>query len=97
MNGIEIFKKYEDVIDNEFLKFDNVKNKNSNRKDLHAFILLDKLFPGKEDILSFASHDEVTLSINYDQIKTLCEDDVIDLMRCGVIYESDYDCLKMFV
>jgi|SRR6185295_9873399 len=44
--------------DEEFLNFAGVANKKSKRADLHAFLLLNEIVPGKEDIISAAEHDE---------------------------------------
>lgn len=81
----------------EFLEFDRVKEKLSNRPDLHAFILLDKLCPGNDDIISASSHDEFYFSIEpYDLCEAATDEQLIDLHRCGVRYDSDNDCLCMF-
>lgn len=83
----ELFEKYE----GEFLEFDRVENKLSKRADLHAFILLDKLVPGEEDMIISAEHDEYVLSIDAACLaKVATEEDVIDLIRCGVSFEDDY-------
>ncbi len=82
----------------EFLKFDRVKNKTSNRADLHAFNLLDKLVPSKRDIVSAAEHDEIWLSISPAELSRVAtEDQIIELIRCGVRYDSSCDALAMFV
>ena len=49
MNITEIYDKYGDE---EFLKFERVENKRSQRPDLHAFLLLDELVPDKSDIIA---------------------------------------------
>jgi len=90
-----IFEKHND----EYLKFERVTNKMSNRPDLHAFLLLDKLFPEKEDndIIESASQDEIWLSISGEQIDTLTEEQIIELVRCGFSYDSEVDSLHSFV
>ena len=82
----DLFEKYND---NEYLKFDRVENKRSNRPDLHAFLLLDELFPGIYDIITDAEHDGLYLCFDHDEIETLSEDNVIELVRCGVMYDGD--------
>lgn len=79
-----------------YSKFENVKNKLSNRPDLHAFILLDRLVPSNNDIISASEHDEFFLDVDLEELaKVATENDLLDLIRCGVRY-SDYDCFCMF-
>ncbi len=85
----EIFEKH----NNEFLEFDRVENKRSNRPDLHAFILLDELFPGDRDLISSAEHDEIWLDITTEDIGNLTEDQIIELVRCGVRYDEEALCM----
>jgi hypothetical protein len=86
----ERFEKYND----EYLKFDNIKKKRSNRPDLHAFLLLDELFPSDRDIVAAAEHDMIWLNIECEQAETLTDKQVIDLIRCGVM--ADGEGLSMF-
>lgn len=93
MNLIDNFEKYND----EFCKFENVQNKLSNRPDLHAFILLDKLAPGNSDIISASEHDEFYLDIDLKKlVSVITEEQILDLVRCGIRYDTSYDCLSMF-
>lgn len=89
---------YDKHMEDEFLEFDKVKNKHSNRSDLHAFILLDKLVPGADDILAAAAHDEVWLGVAVEQlVSVITEEQIVELIRCGVLYDSNNECLSMFV
>lgn len=84
----------------EFLKFENVPSARrlSNRPDIHAFILLDKLSPGKSDIVSSADHDQIWLGVDVEDIAEWAdEEDILDLIRCGVMLDEDRDCFSMFV
>ena len=85
----ELFEKYQD---GEYLEFDRVSNKLSKRADLHAFMIFDKLFPDEDScILGGASHDEIAFSIKpRDFASVATEELIIDLIRCGVIFE-DYN------
>ncbi len=78
----EVFEKFDD----EYIKFEMVENKLSNRPDLHAFMLLDSLMPGDVDIISAAYHDEIYISIEIDDLSrtNITEDQVRDLRRCGL-------------
>ena len=80
------YTKYSD----EFLKFDRVENKTSQRSDLHAFNLLDKLVPGTVDMVSAAEHDEIWLEVSPEELAQVAtEEQIIELIRCGVRYSRD--------
>lgn len=84
--------------DDEYLEFDRVKNKRSQRPDLHAFLLLDELFPQPGfDMLCGAEHDEVWLSVKLEQVENLTDEQILELVRCGVRHCNDHNCLGMFV
>ncbi len=88
----ELMKRHHD----EFLKFDRVNPKRSNRTDLHAFLLLDQLVPNTGDMISAAEHDEFFLEVNMKKLaEVITEDQIIELIRCGVRI-TEYDCLGMF-
>ena len=89
----DLFEKFE--ID--FLTFDKVENKRSLRPDLYAFLLLDALVPGTDDMVSFACHDEIYLSIEPEALsKVATEDQLRELHRCGVRHDTDNDSLTLF-
>lgn len=90
----ELFDKY----DSDYLKFDRVENKLHHRSDICAFLLLDKLLPNKNDMVSAAEHDEIFLDADLEELaKVATEDDILMLIRCGVHYDSETDSLAMFV
>jgi len=96
MNIKRVFDKYDD----EFLKFERIPEtiRRSNRPDLHAFLLLNQLHPSTTDIISSAEHDEIWLEIKPEKLeKSITEPQIIELIRCGVRYDSEYDSLCMFV
>ena len=78
----ELFEKH----DNEYLKFHRVIHKYSQRHDLHAFILLDKIFPSNKNIICYAEHDRIWLE---SSVEELTENQIVDLVRCGVQLEDD--------
>ena len=96
---------YQAILDNEdagntdeYGKFDRVNPKRSQRPDLHAFLLLDELVPepGK-DIVTGAKHGEFYLSIDVEELaKVITKEQVLELRRCGVRYDSHFGCLAMF-
>ena len=90
---VKLFEKYHD----DFLKFEDFKNPYCKRPDLCAFLLLDKLVPGESDIVSAAEHDEIYLDVDMKALaKAATEEDIQGLVRCGVRYSDEYDCLVMF-
>lgn len=90
----ELFTKYDD----EFLKFERVEFKFSQRPDLHAFCLLDDLCPDDKDIIGHSAHDEITLSVDTAKVAEAAEEwHIRDLIRCGVRYSKSYECFEMFV
>jgi hypothetical protein len=84
--------------DEEFLKFDRIELKLSQRPDLHAFILLDMLLPNPgSDMVSAAEHDVIYLDVDSEKLNEVATDDQLrDLSRCGVHYDGDGDGLAMF-
>ena len=95
---MDIHERWEAVTKqgDEFLKFEKVANKRSQRPDLHAFLMLDELFPGDSDLVSSASHDEIWLDVDDDQVETLTDEQILELSWCGVRHDSDGG-LCMFV
>ena len=89
-----LFELYEP----ESHKFENVENKRSQRPDLHAFLLLDELWPGNRDIVSSAEHDEIYLGVTPDALAEVATPEIVrELRRCGVRYDRGTDSLMMFV
>jgi len=92
----ELFEKH----NGEYLKkerIESVRRKHA-RPDLNAFLLLDSLVPGTRDMVSDAEHDEIYLDAKLgDFCKVATEADVIDLIRCGVLHDREFDCFCMFV
>ena len=92
---IELFEKHND----DFLKFEKIVNPAHPRPDIAAFIMLDKLCPRPGfDMVTAAEHDEIWLEVDLDDLrKVITEDQVLDLVRCGIRYDSQGDGLAMFV
>lgn len=96
-----IFEKY----DNEFLKFERIESPLNRRPDLCAFLLLDNIVPprpnrigGLNDMVRAAEHDEIFLDVDVDKLAELAtEEQIRDLIRCGVRFATDIDSLALFV
>jgi len=85
--------------DGEYLKFELVENKKSTRPDLHAFLMLEELFPTTADayIVCHAQHDQIWLDYAGNELHKLTDDQIIELTRCGVLVDSEDDSLYMHV
>lgn len=91
----EFFDRHSDA---EYLKFDRVENPLHARPDIHAFLLLDMLAPepGRNMVCS-ACHDKFYLEPYPDKVlATATEENLIDLIRCGVMYSEEDESFWMF-
>lgn len=85
------------LVNEDYCKFELVENKRSSRPDLHAFLVLDEIFPSSgRDIVAAASHDVIYLEPDGDDLVRLNDSEILELVRCGVMYDSESDCLSMF-
>jgi hypothetical protein len=78
-------------LDDEFLEFERIPETErlSQRMDLHAFLLLDRLVPGMRDMVSGARHDVIYLDTDVEELAAVATDeDIRSLVRCGVRYED---------
>lgn len=70
------------------------------RPDLCAFLMLDSVSDESavgRDLISAAEHDVIFLDVDPDAIAAKLSDDQLrDLVRCGIRYDSDNDYLSMF-
>lgn len=79
---VEMFERNEN---DQYLKFHLVTNRSTNRSDLYAFNLLDRLRPSITDIIKGANHDEIDLGSAEEWAEYLENYHVITLLRCGVL------------
>lgn len=77
---------------------DLVLTKYSNRKDLHAFLLLESLDSNSDTrAIAAAEHDEIWLGFDEDKVAAvITEEQIIELRRCGVHYSDDGMGFHMF-
>ena len=86
----------------EYHKFDDIAGalKPFACPDLCAFAKLQTLAPEEAgtELISSAEHDVIYLNTDPEQLNEAASDnDILYLVRCGVRYDEDYDCLAMFV
>lgn len=87
-----------DACGGEFLEFESIAAPRCVRPDLHAFLLLHELLPGRNDMISAAAHDEIWLNVDCDALAAVVtQEQVIELVRCGVRFDASNDVLEMFV
>ena len=80
----------------EFLEFDRIEHPLNPRPDLCAFLMLEALAPCKGDIVSAAEHDVIGLNVDMEMLAAkVTPEQVRDLHRCGVRYDSSFNCLSM--
>jgi hypothetical protein len=83
-----LFDKHKD----EYNHFERIQTPLHSRPDLTAYLLLDKLVPGTKDMISFAKHDQYSTSIHPDDFcKVATEEDVITLIRCGMMFDEEME------
>lgn len=86
MTNEEIEQLFREEFEDLFLEFQWNESLPSKRKDLCAFILLDRLVPRGVDIVAGAEHDEIYLDISLDDLAAskATKEDIEFLVRCGV-------------
>jgi hypothetical protein len=95
---IDLYEAFEQVND-DFLKFDRVEQKLSPRPDVCAFLLLDRLVPPEDgqDMICSATHDEYFLETDCERLAEVATlEDIRTLSRCGIRYDSEFECLAVF-
>lgn len=93
INLKEVFDKFED----DYGRDEDIAVRLSGRPDLNAFMLLDQLQPESADMISASEHDEFFLSIDCEKLaEVITEEQVRDLVRCGVMYSDGYESLTMY-
>lgn len=101
---IDIYNNYIENSDLDDFKNMPESEKLHKRADIHAFLLLDKIFERMDsqenktgDIIQSAEHDVICLSIDLDNIaETITKEEIISLAKAGLHF-SEYDGLYMHV
>lgn len=97
MTLTEMAEAFSASSDEEFLHDERIANPRHARRDLAAFLLLAELVRGDDPMISTAAHDEYFLSIDCEELaKVITVDQVVELVRCGIRYDAQYDCLAVF-
>lgn len=93
----EIFNEFS----GEYKSFSLVENNLSNCADIHAFLLLEPCrYPNDSDSLLYVVSDERRVYLRVDitvMERSLSEDQMRDLVRCGVIMAQDREVLYLIL
>lgn len=90
----------------EYIKFNRIQSPRHPRPDVCAFLMLHDLAPcpydeGRQplrDMVAAADIDKVWLATDVATLAAVATDEnVADLLRCGVLFDEDTDSLCMFV
>lgn len=83
--------------DDEYIQFDRIESPRHPRPDVCAFLMLHEICGGEGDIIGSSEHDEFYLSVDCETLhKNATDEQIRDLVRCGVMYNKGEDCLSMF-
>lgn len=82
----------------EYLKFDRLQHRNHECRFLCAFLILDHLVHSSGPIIAATDLELIFLSTNCNFLASVATyQDIVNLMRCGVKYNRQFDCLEMRV
>ena len=92
-----IFEKH----NSEYLRFENESNPRHPRPDVCAYLLLHELAPREmpgRDMISAAEHDKIWLDADVGKVaERATEEQIVTLIRCGVLFDAELDSFSMFV
>ena len=94
----ERFEEHDDG--DEYGQFKRIEHPLHRRADISAFLLLDSLCPPLDngsDIIAAAENDVIYLDVDLDTLgDNITDAQILDLVRCGVVYDSENGGLMMF-
>ena len=76
-----------------------IENPLHRRPDVCGFLYLDTLCcQSSRDMINHAEYGQIYLSTDCRELAELAEEkDILYLVRCGISYDADKECLTMFV
>lgn len=90
MSLCERFEKFVD----DFLKFKEIAHPMHRCPDICALLIIDAIDPGKTFLIRSADHEQIWLD---GDIEDATDEQIRDLRRCGVFYDTEVESLSMFV
>ena len=93
-NVHDVFEKHSD---DEHLKFERIPKAERLHPsdDLCGLLKVASLMKNPAKFSMNAGHDQIWLA-DWDDLKQLTEEDVVYLLRCGIWWDGDVDCLSTF-
>lgn len=87
--------RFDKFFDKEFMEFQRIKDKKGSCRVTHAFRMLDILFPSDNasDMIVHIWGEDASLRPTFENVETLTEDQILELVRCGVSFEQENDLL----
>jgi hypothetical protein len=99
MTPDEFIDTLDQYYESSHIKFEHIpaEHRLSQRPDLHVFLLLDQLVPSTHNIVASADHDVIWLQTPIEDLaKVITREQILDLARCGVMYDNGTESLRMF-
>lgn len=94
---IEEMEALFELFDDEFGQFENIESPMHRLKDLCAFLMLDAVLPGNYKAVAAAEHDKIWLNADVEGLARVATNGLIrDLVRCGVMLDTENNSLAMF-
>jgi hypothetical protein len=92
-------KKRFEALGRESLSFDHVKPKLSRFPDLHIFRRLEEWFPEShlDTLIESSENEQIYLFPSPQQLETLSDAQIRELLSCGVDYDERVNELSMYV
>lgn len=90
-------ERFERIGEEEYatLKFERVQNPRHPLRDVCAMLMLYDLQPATYKMIANASHDICHFATDVDKLD-VTDEQIRDLIRCGVHWDSDVESLAMF-
>lgn len=90
----ELFEKHQD----EFLQYERDYSLKDKAKDVTLFNMLSDKIPPHKDLIIGAWYEEIFFDVDLDDFVTFfSEEEIVRMIRCGLRYDSERECLCMFV
>lgn len=94
---INVQALFEKHADRDIFEFDQVENRRSACRDIHAMLLLQEICPTDGGMIAAAGHDQIWFEVDVEAFAAkAAEYHIIELSRCGVFYDEQTDSLSMF-
>ena len=91
---MKLSERFENVND-DYLKFDQIEKPLHPSNDLAGLLKIASLLKDPTNFPMSADHDSLYLARPEDMVE-LTDDDILELTRCGISYDSSNDCLFKF-